>query len=60
MTSGLGFACACCGAHHPEPPMNYTAEAPSVWDPAFAGAGDCLLSNDPGDTVLHAADGERR
>ncbi|WP_261801183.1 hypothetical protein [Streptomyces buecherae] len=40
--------------------MNYTAEAPSVWDPAFAGAGDCLLSHDPGDTVLHAADGERR
>ncbi|MEV5012525.1 DUF2199 domain-containing protein [Streptomyces sp. NPDC055692] len=26
--------------------MNYTAEAPAVWDPAFAGADDCLLSTD--------------
>ncbi len=26
--------------------MNYTAEAPAVWDPAFAGAEDCLLSSD--------------
>ncbi|RPK42895.1 hypothetical protein EES37_17995 [Streptomyces sp. ADI91-18] len=25
--------------------MNYTAEAPFVWDPAFADAGDCLLSS---------------
>ncbi|WP_455711921.1 DUF2199 domain-containing protein [Streptomyces erythrochromogenes] len=24
--------------------MNYTAEAPAVWDPAFADADDCLLS----------------
>lgn len=26
--------------------MNYTAEAPAVWDPAFAVADDCLLSSD--------------
>ncbi|WP_435190192.1 DUF2199 domain-containing protein [Streptomyces sp. bgisy126] len=26
--------------------MNYTAEAPAVWDPAFVGADDCLLSSD--------------
>ncbi|MEU3735212.1 DUF2199 domain-containing protein [Streptomyces sp. NPDC033538] len=26
--------------------MNYTAEAPAVWDPSFAGADDCLLSSD--------------
>ncbi|WP_141363350.1 DUF2199 domain-containing protein [Streptomyces sp. 6-11-2] len=26
--------------------MNYTAEAPAVWDPAFAGADDCMLTSD--------------
>ncbi|GGZ07971.1 DUF2199 domain-containing protein [Streptomyces avidinii] len=26
--------------------MNYAAEAPAVWDPAFADADDCLLSSD--------------
>ncbi|WP_455357523.1 DUF2199 domain-containing protein [Streptomyces sp. SYSU K217416] len=26
--------------------MNHTAEAPAVWDPAFVGADDCLLSSD--------------
>ncbi|MCD0483550.1 DUF2199 domain-containing protein [Streptacidiphilus sp. ASG 303] len=26
--------------------MDYTAEAPAVWDPAFADADDCLLSSD--------------
>ena len=26
--------------------MNYTAEAPAAWDPAFAGADDCTLSSD--------------
>ncbi|MGW2424239.1 DUF2199 domain-containing protein [Streptomyces sp. NPDC001709] len=26
--------------------MNYSAEAPAVWDPAFAGADDCMLSSD--------------
>ncbi|WP_367326027.1 DUF2199 domain-containing protein [Streptomyces sp. HUAS ZL42] len=26
--------------------MNYTAEAPAVWDPAFADADDCVLSSD--------------
>ncbi|MFG3345831.1 DUF2199 domain-containing protein [Streptomyces sp. NPDC048018] len=46
MTSDLGFTCTCCGNHHPELPMNYTAEAPAVWDPAFAGADDCVLSSD--------------
>ncbi|MFG2415501.1 DUF2199 domain-containing protein [Streptomyces goshikiensis] len=46
MTSDLGFTCSCCGAHHPELPMNYTAEAPFVWDPTFADADDCLLSSD--------------
>ncbi len=46
MTSDLGFTCSCCDARHPELPMNYTAEAPAVWDPAFADADDCLLSSD--------------
>lgn len=46
MTSDLGFTCACCGAHHPELPMKYTAEAPAVRQPAFADAEDCLLSAD--------------
>ncbi|MGV9625899.1 DUF2199 domain-containing protein [Streptomyces sp. NPDC003487] len=31
--------------------MNYTAEAPAVWDPAFADADDCLLSSDQ--CVIH-------
>ncbi|MGD1217080.1 DUF2199 domain-containing protein [Streptomyces krungchingensis] len=31
--------------------MNYTAEAPAVWDPAFADADDCLLS--PDQCVIH-------
>ncbi|MFI7357859.1 DUF2199 domain-containing protein [Streptomyces avidinii] len=26
--------------------MNYAAEAPAVWDPAFADADDCMLSSD--------------
>ncbi|MFD7163647.1 DUF2199 domain-containing protein [Streptomyces violascens] len=26
--------------------MNFTAEAPAVWDPPFAGADDCMLSAD--------------
>ncbi|WP_434095370.1 DUF2199 domain-containing protein [Streptomyces flaveolus] len=26
--------------------MNYTADAPAVWDPSFAGTDDCLLSSD--------------
>ncbi|MFJ2947716.1 DUF2199 domain-containing protein [Streptomyces sp. NPDC087226] len=26
--------------------MNYTAEAPAVWDPVFADADDCVLSSD--------------
>lgn len=46
MTSDLGFTCPRCGAHHPEPPMHHTAEAPAVWDPAFADADGCLLSSD--------------
>ncbi|MFF4456722.1 DUF2199 domain-containing protein [Streptomyces goshikiensis] len=32
--------------------MNYTAEAPAVWDPAFDEADDCLLSSDQ--CVIHA------
>ncbi|MFB6516998.1 hypothetical protein [Streptomyces sp. NPDC056401] len=36
MTSDIGFTCTCCGAHHSELPMNYTAGAPAVWDPSFA------------------------
>ncbi|WP_442816101.1 DUF2199 domain-containing protein [Streptomyces sp. NBC_01233] len=46
MTSDLGITCSCCGAHHPDLPMNCTAEAPAVWDPAFADAEDRLLSSD--------------
>ncbi|MEV7086966.1 DUF2199 domain-containing protein [Streptomyces sp. NPDC093085] len=32
--------------------MNYSAEAPAVWDPSFADAEDCLLSSDQ--CVVHA------
>ncbi|WP_332757398.1 DUF2199 domain-containing protein [Streptomyces sp. MT206] len=32
--------------------MNYMADAPAVWDPAFAEADDCLLSSDQ--CVIHA------
>ncbi len=46
MTSDLGFTCSCCGSHHAELPMNYSATAPYVWDPRFADRADCLLSSD--------------
>ncbi|MFH8242666.1 DUF2199 domain-containing protein [Streptomyces sp. NPDC018321] len=46
MISHTGFTCGCCGARHPELPMNYPAVAPAVWDPAFADADDCLLTAD--------------
>ncbi|GAA1271472.1 hypothetical protein GCM10009646_68280 [Streptomyces aureus] len=46
MTTDLGFTCQRCGARHPELPMNYTADAPAVWDPAFAETDGCLLSTD--------------
>ncbi|MCL8017346.1 DUF2199 domain-containing protein [Streptomyces sp. AS02] len=52
MTSDLGFTCSCRGAHQSGLPMNYSAEAPAVWDPAFADADDCLLSSDQ--CVVHA------
>ncbi|MFF9198427.1 DUF2199 domain-containing protein [Streptomyces sp. NPDC014779] len=46
MTTEPGFTCTCCGAHHAELPLHYAAEAPAVWEPAFADADDCLLSAD--------------
>ncbi len=46
MTSDRGFACTCCGDRHHELPMHYTADAPAVWDPAYTGADDSLLSSD--------------
>ncbi|MBJ6612786.1 DUF2199 domain-containing protein [Streptomyces sp. I4(2020)] len=46
MASDPGFTCSGCGARHPELPMNYTADAPAVWDAGFTGADDCLLSSD--------------
>ncbi|EDY50511.1 DUF2199 domain-containing protein (plasmid) [Streptomyces clavuligerus] len=46
MTSDPGFTCSCCGDHHSELPMDYTARAPAGWDPAMADASDCLLSPD--------------
>jgi hypothetical protein len=46
MTTDLGYICSCCGGHHAELPMGYSAHAPYVWDPAFADAPDCLLSSD--------------
>ncbi|MFF3014431.1 DUF2199 domain-containing protein [Streptomyces sp. NPDC057939] len=52
MTSDLGFICARCGAHHPELPMNYTADAPAVWRAEFADSEGCLLSSDQ--CVIHA------
>ncbi|MFD2277966.1 DUF2199 domain-containing protein [Streptomyces lusitanus] len=33
-------------ARHPELPMNYSADAPAVWDAGLADADDCLLSSD--------------
>ncbi|MFE9934601.1 DUF2199 domain-containing protein [Streptomyces sp. NPDC005533] len=47
-----GLACSCFGECRPELPMNYTAAAPAVWAPAFAGAGGCMLSSDQ--CVIHA------
>ncbi|WP_434976127.1 DUF2199 domain-containing protein [Streptomyces virginiae] len=46
MTTDHGFTCSCCGSGHVELPLNHSAEAPAVWDPAFAEADDCLLSSD--------------
>ncbi|MFD4233127.1 DUF2199 domain-containing protein [Streptomyces sp. NPDC058542] len=46
MTSNPGFTCSCCGSHHVELPMNYSAEAPCFWEPSFADSTDCLLSPD--------------
>ncbi|MFF3089819.1 DUF2199 domain-containing protein [Streptomyces nojiriensis] len=46
MTSDHGFTCSCCGARHGGLPLHYTAEAPAVWNAAFAEADDCLLSSD--------------
>ncbi|MFJ5138836.1 DUF2199 domain-containing protein [Streptomyces sp. NPDC088707] len=46
MTKDLGFTCSCCGAHHPELPMNYSTNAPHVWDESFSERSDSLLSSD--------------
>ncbi|MFC9339196.1 DUF2199 domain-containing protein [Streptomyces sp. NPDC057020] len=46
MTRDLGFTCSCCGAHHPELPMNYSTIAPDVWDESFSDRSDSLLSSD--------------
>ncbi|MFE6817753.1 DUF2199 domain-containing protein [Streptomyces sp. NPDC057677] len=46
MTRDLGFTCSCCGAHHPELPMNYSTTAPYVWDESFSDRSDSLLSSD--------------
>jgi hypothetical protein len=46
MTSDLGFTCSRCGARRSELPLNYTAEAPALWTPAFAELDDCQLSSD--------------
>ncbi|MFJ4326835.1 DUF2199 domain-containing protein [Streptomyces tricolor] len=46
MTGAHGLTRTCCGARHPEPPVNCTAEAPAVWDQSFAGADDRLLTPD--------------
>lgn len=46
MTSNPGFTCSCCGSHHAELPMNYSAKAPYVWEPSHADSADCSLSSD--------------
>ncbi|MFI9467255.1 DUF2199 domain-containing protein [Streptomyces sp. NPDC052492] len=46
MVSDPGFTCTGCGSHHAELPMHYSADAPAVWNAAFAGAEDCMLSSD--------------
>jgi hypothetical protein len=44
MANALGFTCSCCGEHHAELPMSYTAATPYVCDPSFADAPDLVLS----------------
>ncbi|MFF1560732.1 DUF2199 domain-containing protein [Streptomyces sp. NPDC058279] len=46
MTNDPGFTCSCCGARHPELPMNYSTAAPYVWDESLAGREDSLLTSD--------------
>ncbi|MFF2061698.1 DUF2199 domain-containing protein [Streptomyces sp. NPDC058200] len=46
MTNDPGFTCSCCGTHHDELPMNYSATAPYVWDPSFADDADSMLASD--------------
>ncbi|RPE36527.1 hypothetical protein EDD38_4902 [Kitasatospora cineracea] len=46
MSDDPGFTCSCCGAHHAETPMNYSAAAPAVWDPGFEADRDSMLSSD--------------
>ncbi|WP_442815133.1 DUF2199 domain-containing protein [Streptomyces sp. NBC_01298] len=46
MPNSLGFTCSCCGDHHAELPMSYSAMAPDVWDPAFESDPNSTLSSD--------------
>ncbi|MFJ3438973.1 DUF2199 domain-containing protein [Streptomyces cyaneofuscatus] len=46
MSNDLGFTCSCCGDHHAELRMSYSAMAPDVWDPSFESDPDSMLSSD--------------
>ncbi|MEV7729834.1 DUF2199 domain-containing protein [Streptomyces sp. NPDC087917] len=46
MSDDLGFTCSCCGEHHAELPMSYSAPAPDVWSPDFEADPESLLSSD--------------
>ncbi|MFF3617217.1 DUF2199 domain-containing protein [Streptomyces sp. NPDC002580] len=46
MADDLGFICSCCGRHHAELPMQFSAMAPDVWSETFAGDSASMLSPD--------------
>ncbi|MGW1771620.1 DUF2199 domain-containing protein [Streptomyces sp. NPDC002104] len=46
MANDPGFTCTCCGDHHAELPLSYSAMAPDAWDPAFESDPDSTLSSD--------------
>lgn len=44
MADDPGFTCSCCGEHHAELPMSYSAPAPDIWDESYAGYPDSSLT----------------
>ncbi|MDJ0385998.1 DUF2199 domain-containing protein [Streptomyces sp. G-G2] len=46
MPTDPGFTCSCCGEHHPELPMSYSATAPDAWEAGYESDAHSLLSPD--------------